>query len=256
MKSLITNIQRFCVHDGPGIRTTVFMKGCTIHCPWCANPENLKCYSEVYQENGREGVYGKYYTPEELVDELLKDKAYWMDGGGVTFSGGEALMHAPYLRKVFEILKNAGINIAIETALFVEQDKLKMLIEYIDYFFIDVKILDPDMCKKNLGGDINLFLTNLEYIYNNFQHSKIVFRIPCAEKYTMCNSNKIKLIEFLNKYSDVAIELFNLHKLGESKYKSLGLRYDFDEGVNEEREMNVFYNELIKGGRDVSINKI
>lgn len=256
MENLITNIQRFCVDDGSGIRTTVFMKGCTIHCPWCANPENLKSHSEVYQEKDCKGVYGKYYTPEELVNELLKDKAYWMDDGGVTFSGGEALMHAVYLKKVFEILKKNKINIAIETALFVKLEYLKMLVEYIDLIYVDVKILNTVMCKKVLGGDVELFLTNFEYLYNTLSHEKIVFRIPCAQKYTMTNDNKFELINFLSKYRDISIEVFNLHRLGEGKYKSLSMKYDFEEGEDEKEEMQRFKEQLIRKGHYVSVKNI
>ena len=88
---LITNIQRFSLHDGPGIRTTVFLKGCSIRCPWCSNPENLNGYPEKYNKNGIEGIYGKEYSCDEVYDEIMKDEVFYEDDGGVTFSGGEAL---------------------------------------------------------------------------------------------------------------------------------------------------------------------
>lgn len=74
---ILTNIQRFSLHDGPGIRTTVFLKGCSLQCPWCSNPENLKPYLQVYVKDGVLGVYGKYYTQEGLLHECLKDKAFY-----------------------------------------------------------------------------------------------------------------------------------------------------------------------------------
>ena len=92
-KILVGNIQRFSLHDGPGIRTTVFMLGCSIHCPWCANPENLQKRQRQYPDP--EDIYGKFYSVDELVKEVLKDRVYFSDGGGVTFSGGEALLSAP-----------------------------------------------------------------------------------------------------------------------------------------------------------------
>ena len=73
---LLTNIQRFSLHDGPGIRTTVFLKGCSLRCPWCSNPENLKPHPEKYMKDGIDGIYGKYYSASELVKECLKDKNF------------------------------------------------------------------------------------------------------------------------------------------------------------------------------------
>ena len=110
-KILITNIQRFSVHDGPGIRTTIFLKGCSIRCPWCSNPENLTPYPQEYSIEGIDGVYGEWYETEKLVMECLKDNVYYEGKynnkrlwnikkhediknlpGGVTFSGGEPLL--------------------------------------------------------------------------------------------------------------------------------------------------------------------
>ena len=71
---IITNIQKFSLHDGPGIRTTVFMKGCSLCCPWCSNPENLKSFIEYYIKDGKRGIYGKEYTVEEVFNEVIKDK--------------------------------------------------------------------------------------------------------------------------------------------------------------------------------------
>ena len=84
---LITNIQRFSLHDGPGIRTTVFLKGCSIKCPWCSNPENIKNYPEVYYKDGVKGIYGKEFSLDEIYAEIVKDRVFYEDNGGVTFSG-------------------------------------------------------------------------------------------------------------------------------------------------------------------------
>lgn len=89
---LITNIQRFSLHDGPGIRTTVFMKGCSLRCPWCSNPENLNPYPEKYTKKGINGIYGREYTCDEVYYEIIKDRAFYGSDGGVTFSGGRSLI--------------------------------------------------------------------------------------------------------------------------------------------------------------------
>ena len=91
-KILLTNIQRFSLHDGPGIRTTIFLKGCSLRCPWCSNPENLNPYPEEYIKDGNRGIYGKEYAIDEIFIEVMKDKDYYESNGGLNFSGGEALL--------------------------------------------------------------------------------------------------------------------------------------------------------------------
>jgi pyruvate formate lyase activating enzyme len=255
MHDYITNIQRFCVSDGPGIRTTVFLKGCTLHCPWCSNPENLCHEEEPYVKDGMHGMYGYYLTAHELVNKLLRDKVYWNNGGGVTFSGGECLSHPVYLAEVMQELLDKGVSIAVETALFVNKRNVEMLMPYIDKFMIDIKILGKERCKDILGGDVKQYYENLDYICSNTGHSNIVFRIPCAEYYTMDSHNRKLIIDLVSKYRDIPIELFTLHRLGQSKYESLGKEYSFETSDREMDLMTQFYDYLTTKGFDVKINK-
>lgn len=133
---LITNIQRFSLHDGPGIRTTVFMKGCSLRCPWCSNPENLNPYPEKYIKKGINGIYGREYTCDEVYDEIIKDKAFYGSDGGVTFSGGEALLQVDSILPLVRRLREQKITTAVETCLFVPSEKLKEIIPYIDFFML------------------------------------------------------------------------------------------------------------------------
>lgn len=256
MKSLITNIQRFSLHDGPGIRTTVFMKGCTLHCPWCSNPENLNYEMELFEKNGDVGIYGKYYPPEVLLKELFKDMIYWDKGGGVTFSGGEALSHMVYLKPVLIGLKEASVNIAVETSLYVNEDYVKQSVKYVDYFFIDIKILEPYKCEKMLGGDVNLFYKNLETICSNVKHDNIVFRIPCSSYYTLYGKNEKLLLEITRKYKNIKIEMFLLHDLGREKYESLQKKYCLYRCEDDENIMMGLCNRLTEQGNNVKINRI
>ena len=127
---IITNIQRFSLHDGPGIRTTVFLKGCSIRCPWCSNPENINHQIERYVKDGKEGFYGKEYSVDEVIKEVLKDKIFYEDNGGVTFSGGEALLYAKELLPLMQQIKQNNILIAVESSLFVPSSYLEMVIPY------------------------------------------------------------------------------------------------------------------------------
>ncbi len=216
----VTNIQRMCFHDGVGIRTTVFLKGCSIHCPWCSNPENIRFDMEQYELQGKTGVYGRDFTADELFEEVCKDRTFWGKDGGVTFSGGEALMQSEALIKLLHMLKADGIHIVVETALFVQRNMLEMVQDDIDGFLVDVKILDNKLCKTVLGGDIDLYKSNVEYLYGK---GKIkLFRVPLCHEYTYTEQNKLELIAFLRKYAEVPVQIFAVHGLGVSKYHSLG----------------------------------
>ena len=219
-KIIISNIQRMCFHDGPGIRTTIFMKGCTIHCPWCSNPENISFLPEPYTKDGRMGVYGKEYDIDELFGIILKDAIYWGDGGGVTFSGGEALAHIEKLQILLERLKSVGVHIAVETALFVPKKFIDIAMNLIDLFIVDIKMLDESACRKVLGGNTDQYKKNLYSLYA--AKKEMLFRIPCNYEYTLTDENVNTIIKFVSDYPDIPIEIFAIHDLAESKYKSLG----------------------------------
>lgn len=241
---LITNIQRFSLHDGPGIRTTVFLKGCSIHCPWCSNPENLAPFPQTYTKDGNTATYGYYIAPEELVEILLRDKEFYtgklnpeawnvhnaedieMLPGGVTFSGGEPLLQAAAMKPVLKQLHNNGIHTAIETALFVPRDSLEHIIDEIDLFYVDLKIVVPEHARNVLDGDTSLYIDNLEYLLSS--NRPVIIRIPVIAGITDRRDTIEANIELLKRLRDkglvpVKIELLKGHDLGNSKYISLGL---------------------------------
>lgn len=218
---MITNIQRMCFHDGPGIRTTVFLKGCSLHCPWCSNPENISFEPQNYSLNGEEGIYGREYTCEQLFEVLQKDKIFWAKDGGVTFSGGEALMQMKALEKLFLMLKQQNINIAVETALFIPEDYLEIALKYVSYFLVDIKILNKSLCKEILGGNLDLYLSNVEKLCQSGKN--IIFRIPCNYEYTFSEKNKERIFSFLLQHRNIHTQIFRIHDLGRNKYESLGL---------------------------------
>lgn len=285
MKSLITNIQRMCLHDGPGIRTTIFMKGCTVYCPWCSNPENISFQRENYflsekcKRNGNDcilngncpvvieertlkfgnspcnaiGIYGIEFKPQDLVDELCKDEDYFNHGGGVTFSGGEALAHMGFLEEVMMLLKKKKIHIVVETALFVSPQMVELALRHVDLFYIDIKILLPDQCKEIIGGDVHQYKENVELIMR--KKIPVIFRIPCSNRYTLSVGNQSEILEFIKKYKNIPVELFKLHRMGEKKYISLGKSYDTDNSC-EETELQIFKNRILKQGNYAEIIQI
>ena len=229
----VSNIQRMCFHDGPGIRTTVFMKGCTLHCPWCSNPENISFDLEEYITDNKSGTYGRDYNSKTLLLELMKDKVFWGNEGGVTFSGGEPLAHTKVLEDVWNDLKKDGVHLSVETALFVPDDLLDVGLKYIDYFLVDIKVLDQNLCRNILGGDLNQYLRNLKKIYDSGK--VIMFRIPCNFEYTFSEKNRERIKELLMEYPDVQVQLFAIHRMGIEKYKSLGKPFwDYKEILKED----------------------
>lgn len=258
---LITKIQRTSLHDGPGIRTTAFLKGCSLRCPWCCNPENIEPNPQPYVKDGMKGTYGKNYTTDELVTELLKDKPFYSGDitdprdfcitsaddidhlpGGVTFSGGEALLQMQQLIPVCERLKVEGVHIAIETSLFASPESVTLAVKLIDFFYIDVKILDGVRCKDILHGDTNVYKDNLTTVFNSGK--PVILRIPVIGGYTDDQKNRRAVAELIrglknSSHNVLKIELLKEHNLGLSKYESLraaGVDIDLpaNHGVSDE----------------------
>ena len=184
MKVRYTNIQRFSLNDGPGIRTTVFLKGCNLRCPWCANPENIDYQLTPYINENENGVFGQDIEVLELYEKIIKDKPFYeLNNGGVTFSGGEPLLQIKALEPLLQKLKKEKINMCIETALQVPSELVEIAVNYIDEFIVDIKILDEDECKIVLNGNIDLYKKNLEILIQNAQID--IFRIPLVNEYTL-----------------------------------------------------------------------
>lgn len=221
MKPLISNIQRFSVHDGPGIRTTVFFKGCSLHCPWCANPENISCENEFYKL-GKENVpWGRYFDENSLYEKVKLDKVFYGKEGGVTFSGGEPLLFLRYYENLLKRIRMEEISIGVETALFVPKEYLFCLSKYIDFYYVDLKVLTKEECKDILGGDLEVFIENLTYLHQIVSKEKITYRIPIVPNITDTDENIKKICEILKKYPSNHVEIFSVHNLGKRKYELL-----------------------------------
>lgn len=229
MKVRITDIQHFSLHDGPGIRTTVFLKGCNLKCPWCANPE---CISSKI-----EGKFGYDVDLEYLENEILKDEPFYKTGGGTTFSGGEPLLQIKSLEPLLKSLKSKDINICFETALFVPNEYLVIADNYADEFIVDIKILNQGVCKDILGGDINQYLSNLKLLDLN----KTTFRIPVNE--FILNDQHL-ILELLNEFKPKKLEIFKLHNLAKRKYEILDK--DFYHDIVSDGQLDAFKDKLVQ----------
>ena len=185
--SLVTvfDVKRFAVHDGPGIRTTVFLKGCPMDCWWCHNPESRKSDPEVVIYKRRLGekeidykhTYGKSMAINELLYEIKKDILFHEEsGGGVTFSGGEPLYQPQALLEILKLCKEKGIHTTVDTCGYAQWKYYERIIPFTDLFLFDLKLLDPEKHEKFTGVKNKLILTNLKRLVNNGVNVEL--RIP------------------------------------------------------------------------------
>ena len=263
------NIQRMSIHDGPGIRTTVFLKGCPLHCAWCHNPESHRRESELAYHASRcvgcgfcvrqcpagalalvDGkvqrdasccvqcdmcvsscpygaweCYGKEMSVDEVVSEVLKDKAYYeKSDGGVTFSGGEPLMQAEFVAACAKKLKEEGIHIAVETACFGSVEALKTFHAVTDFFMVDLKTMDEETHKARIKASVQPILQNICLLGE--WGAKVLIRIPVV---TGCNdsvANMEATAAFLCTHTPFrCVELLKMHKLAQNKYDALQREY-------------------------------
>lgn len=164
----VFNIQRFCVHDGPGLRTTIFFKGCPMSCPWCHNPESQRFEPEPMADvEGRTQVVGRRYTIDELVDEAARDVMFYdQSGGGVTLSGGEvmAMPDFDYVLELARRLTARGFSLGIDTCGMAATARFERMADYASFFLYDLKFTDDALHRRWTGVSNRLVLKNLEVL--------------------------------------------------------------------------------------------
>lgn len=244
MTGMITAIKRNAVHDGDGLRTTVFFKGCPLKCLWCHNPEGISGQPQVAKfdhlcmgcgicKNARTPVtaaacptgalvcYGQERTVEELLPILLQDKEFYDNsGGGVTLSGGECLMQPEFAAALAKALTEKGVRVNIDTCGFVSRSALEGVIPYTDTFLYDLKAIDAAVHKRCTGQENGIILENLEYLCS--RGCKIEIRYPLVMGYN--DKECAKIGEFLqNKPGITKIKVLQYHDFSTSRYAALGM---------------------------------
>ena len=152
----------------------------------------------------------------------MKDKNFYDCNGGVTFSGGEALLQAEKILPLLQKFKDEGITTAIETCLFVPTKNIELVVPFIDFFYVDMKIMDKKKCRDKIKGNLDLYKKNLDFLSSK---KKFTVRVPVIGGYTDNSENRRLVAEEINRYrtSIIRIELIKEHNLGNSKYKTLSL---------------------------------
>ena len=254
MKATIFDIQRNSYVDGPGIRTTFFFKGCNLRCSWCHNPESQsalpqmmfyknkctgcgKCKEKcpnhlescehcgkctIYCPRDAREICGKEYTVDEVMREILKDKAFYdHSGGGVTFSGGECMLQIDFLEAILKECKNNGVHTAVDTAGHMPFECFEQIIPYTDLFLYDVKCYDSDKHRQYTGASNELILSNLGRLLK--MGIVIWVRIPIIPTVNDSKEEMLNIKKFIISCgSPEKIELLPYHAMGEHKYAAIG----------------------------------
>jgi pyruvate formate lyase activating enzyme len=248
----IFDIKRFALHDGPGIRTTLFMKGCPLHCRWCHNPESIAPGPEEYIENRQvDGkmvpvtrVYGRKVETGRLMEELLRDKVFFdTSGGGITFSGGEPLMQHEALLKMLTEAGASGVHRAVDTSGFADATVLMQVAEHTDLFLYDLKLMSPERHQEYTGGDNRPILENADRLLNS--GANVVFRIPVIPGVNDTEEEQMAFAEYLQQRQGLfsEVHLLPYHRTGTDKYRRLGMKYTLT-------ELNAPPEELLQQFRD------
>lgn len=227
-KGRIFNIQRFSIHDGPGIRTIVFLKGCRLRCRWCCNPESQSYEPEKIRIAGKEKITGRDVTVSEIIAEIEKDRVYYnrSGGGGVTLSGGECLCQPEFSLALLKACKEKGISTAIETAGFAPLDTVRSIIPFVDTVLMDIKHMDGIKHKEFTTGDNSLILENARIIAK--EAKELIIRVPVIPTFN-CTEKEIEDIALFAKELGVReIHLLPYHRIGSDKYAGLGRSYTMD----------------------------
>ncbi|MHA2334005.1 MAG: glycyl-radical enzyme activating protein [Candidatus Hodarchaeales archaeon] len=226
----IFDIKRYALHDGPGIRTTIFFKGCPLSCWWCHNPEsqNLnpeKISKKYYRYKSpsipSEEVIGREVNLKEVIVEIEKDSIFYDEsGGGVTFSGGEPLVQLDFLVKLLDYCQENQIHTTLDTCGHASWENIEKIKDKVDLFLYDIKIIDEEKHQKYTGVSNALILSNIKRL--DEEKKRIIIRFPIIPSITDTKENINQMIELLSNLKIVKkINLLPYHSSGKEKYKRL-----------------------------------
>lgn len=206
----VFDVQRFSIHDGPGIRTTVFLAGCPLRCAWCQNPESFR--PDV----------ADVMSPQAIVAEVLKDRAYYaVSGGGLTVSGGEPLLHVAPVRALLEEAKRHELHTCVQTSGAVPEQNLEAVLGLVDLFQLDLKHLDPERHRALTGASNERVLRSAAFLVD--RRAPVQLRMPLLPGVNDDHANLAAAARLLAELEVRALELVPYHRLYLDKYARLGL---------------------------------
>ena len=246
----IFDIKRYAINDGPGIRTTIFVKGCPLRCVWCHNPEGWTAEPQVLYKRSKcigchtceqEGfvaddcptkareVCGRKYTMDELMGEVEKERDIMQDsGGGVTICGGEPLMHPDGTLDILRELGRRGFHRTVDTTLYAHSDVVKAVARECELLLVDLKLMDTEKHRRYTGVGNELILQNIRLIAEAGHPFQI--RIPLIEGINADEQNIEQTARFLSlltsHFSPLTVNLLPYHDVGKDKHLRMGSRYN------------------------------
>lgn len=236
-KGRIFDIQRFSIHDGYGIRTIVFLKGCVLRCRWCCNPESQEYEIQTMMVQGEPKVIGKDVTVEEVMKTVEKDRPYYYrSGGGLTLSGGESLCQPDFTRDLLRAANESGIATAMESMACVKYEVIESILPYLDEYLLDIKHMNPAKHKEFTGKTNELMLANAEKIAKSGQ-TELSIRIPVIPTFNDTPEEIEAIARYAGSLPGVKrIHLLPYHRLGQDKYDGLGREYLMKDIVPQTQE--------------------
>jgi pyruvate formate lyase activating enzyme len=232
---IIFDIKEFAIHDGPGIRTTVFLKGCPMSCKWCHSPEGQLRQPQVIRGLAGERIAGKEYTAVELATFLSQQADILRaNEGGFTFSGGEPLLQADFLVEVIDLLDD--VHILLDTSGYGQELDFHRLVDRSDLVFFDLKLIDSTAHQYYTGCDNALILRNLHLL--NEMGKPFVVRVPLVPGVTDTDQNLAGIVQTVRGLSALLrVDLLPYNKAAGSKYRYTGM--EFKPEYDESHELNL-----------------
>ena len=225
VKGRIFDIQRYSIHDGGGIRTIVFLKGCPLRCKWCCNPEGQHYNVEKMTLGGKEKVVGQDVTVGEIIDIVERDRIYYRrSGGGLTLSGGESLTQPDFAVALLKTAKERGINTAMESTGFADFSVISRYLPYLDLYLMDIKHMNSAKHKEFTSQPNELILENAKKITD--AGTRLIVRTPVIPTFNATKEEIGEIAKFASSLKGVTqMHILPYHRIGTDKYKGLNRDY-------------------------------
>ncbi len=225
VKGRIFDIQRYSIHDGGGIRTIVFLKGCPLRCKWCCNPEGQHYNVEKMTLGGKEKIVGQDVTVGEIIDIVERDRIYYRrSGGGLTLSGGESLTQPDFAVALLKTAKERGINTAMESTGFADFSVISRYLPYLDLYLMDIKHMNSAKHKEFTSQPNELILENAKKITD--AGARLIVRTPVIPTFNATKEEIGEIAKFASSLKGVTqMHILPYHRIGTDKYKGLGRDY-------------------------------
>ena len=226
VRGRIFDIQKFSIHDGPGIRTIVFFKGCFLRCRWCCNPEGQSFEIETMMQRGKPKTMGRDVTVAEIMDIVCRDRPYYRrSGGGLTLSGGEVLGQPDFAAALLHAAKDRGLTTAVESTACAKYEEIQKILPYLDLYLMDIKHMDAVKHKAFTGISNERILENAQRLQKDAKH--LVIRVPVILGFNDTVPEIRAIADFVKEKLPNVKELHLLpyHRLGYDKYIGLSRPY-------------------------------